>query len=162
MNSAIRLAPGWQDSRLAWPHSSTWLRTVLGTKIQFRVPPPGSGWARSAILTAFRPPRWRHPPPGQEGGWYPWLGCGSGSRWGTAGIGRLPWRSWSPGGRVKLNRLKTKAQRASLGPSLLASRIYVKFLWSVHIRIGCWAPSSQCRHSVRVAWMARSSRFPKS
>ena len=32
MNSAVRVAPGWQDSRLAWPHCSTWLRTVVGTK----------------------------------------------------------------------------------------------------------------------------------
>ena len=45
--------------------------------------------------------------------------------------------------RVKSNGQKNKAQRACLGPSLLASRIYVRFLWSVHIRRVCWAPSSQ-------------------
>ena len=57
MNSTVRVAPGWQERWLEWPHLRTWLRTVVGTNRRLGGPPPRSGWVRWVILTADSTPQ---------------------------------------------------------------------------------------------------------
>ena len=52
------------------------------------------------------------------------------------------------------------AQLAWRGFSLLAARIYSRLRWSVQMRKGCLAPSSQCLHAFNALTTANSSRVP--
>lgn len=72
-------------------------------------------------------------------------------------------RAWSiRENELKAVKKKKRAHRAWRGFSLLASWMYVRFLWSVQMTNGCLAPSSQCLHSWSASFTASNSRLPIS
>ncbi len=69
--------------------------------------------------------------------------------------------TWTIGdGKVESGEEKHPSSMTRL--SLLASRRYCKFLWSVRTINRCCEPSSQCLYSSRASLIARSSLLPMS
>lgn len=62
----------------------------------------------------------------------------------------------------ELKAVKKESPSGLAGFSLLASWMYVRFLWSVQMTNGCLAPSSQCLHSWSASFTASNSRLPIS
>lgn len=121
-------------------------RTVGGTNNLLGGQPPGTGILSPACLTCSSISHVTAPTTQEDSRIVEELRSeASGEHW-LAKASGLTFLDPGRYDRMKLNQLKKRAHLACLELSLLAERMYCRFLWSVQTRNCCSAPSNQCHH----------------
>lgn len=136
MMNTVLFTPGWQRKREAW---SQWMTST-----------PFSPCLTRSSISQLTAPRT------QVLGRIPEIGFFRNWVWTTCRV----WYSWNwVSGQVELEAglKKKRAHLACQELSRSSDCRYSRFLWSVHTRNGCSAPSSQCLYSSRATFTARLS-----
>ncbi len=158
----VATMPGWPELGVKWTNWITIWRSACGTYVQLGELSAGGGsvaWASviSVMISNWMGARIRA---GEMMG-----SLVGGSMDDSYCIDRASALFFSKPGRyvtMKSNRVKNRDHLACLWLSLLADFTYSRLQWSVSTVKGCFAPSSQWRHSSKAAFIARSSRLPTS